>query len=212
MSAELFAGLAALALAPFVLVVVTSFVKVAVVLGVLRNAVGLRDVPSNHVITAVALVLAAFISAPVAEAMWASAAPIVTAEGGGRLAALLSAAPEIVEPLRLFLLEHADPAERAQLFELAVRLREGVTGVLTAESISVLVPAFVLTELHEAFAIGFLLFVPFLVLDLVVASVLVSLGMQGLPAAQVSLPFKLLLFVLVDGWSLVAHGLVEGYL
>ena len=120
--------------------------------------------------------------------------------------------PINAKPIKGFLLKHADESERLLLYELAMQLRTPEQQQsLEADDLIVATPAFVLTELKEAFIIGFLLFVPFLIVDLVVANILLSLGMHMLSPTTVSLPFKLLLFVLVDGWYLVVKGLILGY-
>jgi type III secretion protein R len=127
-------------------------------------------------------------------------------------AQILSAAAGVAEPLRSFLVKHGSAEERALFVDLARELRPPEEMDQIQESdLFVVIPAFVITELKEAFQIGFLIFLPFLVLDMVIANVLLALGMQTLSPSQVSLPFKILLFVAVDGWSLLARGLILGY-
>lgn len=210
--------LAALALLPFLLIMVTSFVKVAVVLSLLRTAIGAQQVPPNQVITGLAIVLSAYIMAPVAMDTYQVIEPVIVQMDSKEAPAptfkeYRKTAEEAAKPLRTFLLKHADQTERILLYELALELRsKEQQKSLTAEDMIITVPAFVLTELKEAFIIGFLLFIPFLIVDLVVANILLSLGMHMLSPTTVSLPFKLLLFVLVDGWYLVVKGLILGYL
>ncbi len=213
--------LAALSLIPFLLIMVTSFVKVAVVLSLLRTAIGAQQVPPNQVITGMAVILSVYIMAPVMMDTWQIVEPTVTAieqaQERGEDATL--SASEYLElgaaaghPLKGFLLKHADETERLLLYDLALQLRSPEQQAsLKPDDAIVLAPSFVLTELKEAFVIGFLLFVPFLIVDLVVANILLSLGMHMLSPTTVSLPFKLLLFVLVDGWYLVVKGLILGY-
>jgi type III secretion protein R len=224
------AALAALAALPLLLVVVTSFVKIAVVLGILRNALGIPGVPPAAVMMGVTVVLTAFIMAPVGLAMvqageqaLAEAPPEAPpppdgapAPPGGALNEgtaswdqISAVAAATVEPLRAFLSSHAHPDETALFVDLS--RHGGSTEAMAADDLLVLAPAFVVSELREAFEIGFLLFVPFLVLDLVVANILLGLGMPMLSPTAVSLPFKLLLFVVVDGWTLIAQGLVASY-
>ena len=118
----------------------------------------------------------------------------------------------MAEPLRSFLVKHGSPEERARFVDLARELRPPEEADAVRETdLFVVIPAFVVTELKEAFQIGFLVFLPFLVLDMVIANVLLALGMQTLSPSQVSLPFKILLFVAVDGWALLARGLILGY-
>lgn len=210
--------LAGLALLPFLLVMVTSFVKVAIVLSLLRSAIGAQQVPPNQVITGLAIVLSAYIMAPVAMDTYDVIEPVIARIDSKEAAPptfkeYRSTATEAAKPLRKFLLKHADETERVLLYELALELRTPKQQQdLGPEDLIIAVPAFVLTELKEAFVIGFLLFIPFLIVDLVVANILLSLGMHMLSPTTVSLPFKLLLFVLVDGWYLVVKGLILGYL
>jgi len=208
--------LAILALAPFLLTMVTSFAKIAIVLSLLRSAIGVQQVPPNQVITGLAIVLSIYIMAPVGYDIWNEVEPYVeqmeTDEFDDSFAGYVEVARTAAEPLRTFLLKHSSDEDRAMMLELALELREpDQRQGLDAQSLIVVIPAFVLTELAEAFTIGFILFVPFIVVDLVVANILLSLGMHMLSPTTISLPFKLLLFVLVDGWYLVIRGLVLGY-
>jgi type III secretion protein R len=199
-----------ISLVPFVGVMVTAFTKIVVVLSLLRNALGLQQVPPNVVINGMALVLTIYVMYPVGLQMAARAGNVQ--QIGSSTDALLKAADGAKEPLRDFLLKHSNPRERE--FFLAT-LRRGLEPA-QAESMSerdliVVVPAFVVSELAGAFQIGFLVFLPFLVIDLVVSNILMALGMMMLSPTTVSLPFKLLLFVLIDGWVKLAHGLVLSY-
>jgi type III secretion protein R len=208
--------LAGLALLPFFLIMVTSFVKIAVVLSLLRQAIGIQQVPPNQVITGLAIVLSAYIMAPVGIDMYTEVEPaLVELENGtfeSSLENYTSLGEKTFEPLKGFLIRHADEVDRALLWELAVEMRppDQRENVQT-DDLLVVIPAFVLTELKEAFTIGFLLFIPFIIVDLVIANILLSLGMHMLSPTTVSLPFKLLLFVLVDGWYLLIKGLILGY-
>jgi type III secretion protein R len=205
---ELLLLLGALALLPLALVTLTSFLKMAVVLSVVRSALGAPQVPPSSAITGLALLLTLVAMAPVGEATWAAfhAEP---AERG--LASTLAAAERASGPLRQFLARHARADDRVAFLELARRARPGGPAP-EAHDLPVLAPAFVVSELRRAFSMGFLVFLPFLVVDLVVASVLLALGLTQLSPTSVALPLKLLLFVAVDGWSLLARGLVLGYL
>jgi type III secretion protein R len=204
---ELLLLLGAAAVAPLLLVTLTSFLKMAVVLSVARSALGAPQVPPSTAVTGLALLLTAVAMGPVAEDSWRAlqAAP----EPRGAEAAL-AAAGRAVEPLRAFLLRHARPDDRATFLDLARRARPSAQA--GESDLSVVAPAFVVSELRRAFTIGFLVFLPFLVVDLVVANVVLALGLTQLSPTSVSLPFKLLLFVAVDGWRLLARGLVLGYL
>ncbi len=202
--------LAAMALVPFALVMLTSFSKVVVVLSITRSAMGTQQAPPTLVLTGLAAVLSAHIMAPTLERTYrAGEVSYSRVETGAQILAGLG---QVSQPLREFLVKHGSPEERARFVELARELRPPEEASLVAETdLAVIVPAFVLSELKEAFQIGFLVFLPFLVLDMVIANVLLALGMQSLSPSQVSLPFKILLFVAVDGWSLLARGLVLGY-
>jgi type III secretion protein R len=202
--------LAVMSLLPFVVLMLTSFSKIAVVLSLARSAMGTQQAPPTIVLTGLAAVLSAHIMAPVMERMYDSGRIAYQEVESG--AQILSAADRAAEPLRAFLIKHGSPDERARFVDLARELRPPEEADQVQElNLFVIIPAFVITELKEAFQIGFLIFLPFLVLDMVIANVLLALGMQTLSPSQVSLPFKILLFVAVDGWSLLARGLILGY-
>jgi type III secretion protein R len=203
-----------LAIAPFVAVMITSFTKIVVVLSLLRNALGLPQTPPNVVVNGLALVLSIYVMAPVGldiEANWKASgqsAALATRD----TQRLLAAVDAVKEPMRGFLVKHAAPRERAFFLKTLQR----VVGPERAERITdndfiVLIPAFTVSELSSAFQIGFLIFLPFLVIDLVVSNVLLAMGMMMMSPVTVSLPFKLLLFVLIDGWVKLVHGLVLSY-
>lgn len=209
-------ALGLLALLPFLLIMVSSFVKVAVVLSLLRTAIGAQSVPPNQVITGLAIVLSIYIMAPVGTQIYEEVAPTVEAfELSGTRPGFdeyRELAMRVGDPLRAFLDKHAHAVEKALLFDLAMELRPPEQRAqVERDDLMILIPAFVVSELKEAFTIGFILFVPFIVIDMVIANILLSLGMHMLSPTTISLPFKLLLFVLVDGWFLVVKGLVLGY-
>jgi type III secretion protein R len=212
--------MAALSLLPFALLMVTSFVRISVVLSILRSAIGAPQVPPSQVLTGLALVLTLAVMAPTGEKMFAAAAPLLTAAGAGAdlgsaqtVSALATAAQRAKEPLRDFLLKHTGARDRATFHALALKMRPAAERAgVTDRDLAIIVPAFVTSELRRAFEIGFLIFIPFLVIDMVVANLLLALGMHMLSPTTVSLPFKLLLFVVADGWTLVVRGLLESYL
>jgi len=212
--------MSALSLVPFALLMTTCFVKVAVVLSILRSAIGTPQVPPTPVITGLALILTVYVMAPTGERMYDAVKPVIALGSTSAdlanpqtLDQLEQAGARAKEPLRQFLLKHADKRDRATFYGLALRMRTTAERAsITDQDLLVIVPAFVTSELRRAFEIGFLLFIPFLVLDMVIANLLLALGMHLLTPTTVSLPFKLLLFVLADGWHLVARGLVESYL
>jgi type III secretion protein R len=211
--------MAALSLAPFVLLLMTSFVKIAVVLSILKSALGTAQIPPSSIITGLALVLTLFVMAPTGERMFRAVEPdlrIAPRAGsvlsGQSIAVVVGAAAKAREPLREFLLRHAGQGERATFFALALQGRSSDDRAsMSDRDFLVLVPAFVAAELRRAFQIGVLLFIPFLLIDLVISNFLVALGMNGLSPTSVALPFKLLLFVLADGWQLLLRGLVQSY-
>lgn len=211
-------ALASLGLAPFVLLMVTSFVKISVVLSIVRSALGTQQIPPTQVITGLAIILTVYIMAPVGQAMFRAADADGVTQGGDFMNVqsvdkLIKAAGKAKEPLRDFLLKKVTTKDRTLFYALALKLRKPEDrGSIGEKDFLILVPSFVVSELKEAFQIGFLLFVPFLVIDMVVANILLALGMQMLSPTTISMPFKLLLFVLVDGWYLIAKGLVVGYL
>ena len=202
--------LGALSLLPFAVMMLTSFAKISVVLSIARSAMGSQQLPPTTVLTGLAVVLTAHVMTPVAQDMYRA---IVQADvDPARQEEVLSAAGKAAEPLRMFLTKHGHAEDREMFVELGRELRGPArAGEVKEQDLSVVVPAFVISELKDAFQIGFVVFLPFLVLDMVVANILLALGMQTLSPTQVSLPFKLLLFVMVDGWGLLAKGLVLGY-
>jgi type III secretion protein R len=211
-------AMAALSLLPFVLLLMTSFVKIAVVLSVLKSALGTPQIPPAQVVTGLALILTIYVMAPTGERMYRAVEPLVGRAAGAdvlsghTVEALAAAADKAKEPLRDFLLKHATAKDRGVFHGLALRMRTaGERAGVSDRDFLVVVPAFLTSELRRAFEIGFLLFLPFLVVDMVIANLLLALGMHMLSPTTVSLPFKLLLFVLADGWQLLLRGLVESY-
>ncbi len=205
-------ALALVSLLPFVFMGVTAFVKISTVLQIVKSAIGAQSVPSNTVVMALATALTLIAMAPVGQRIFDKAAPLAT--GGRRDTTELveKGIEAVAEPMREFLKKNASAKERGRFYAVARNARpEAERQNVKPDDLSVLVPAFVVTELTEAFAVGFLIYLPFLIIDLVVANVLLALGMQMLNPTQVSLPFKLLLFVAIDGWGLLAQALVAGY-
>ncbi|MDP3234677.1 MAG: type III secretion system export apparatus subunit SctR [Myxococcales bacterium] len=202
--------MAALALVPFAIVMLTSFSKIVVVLSMVRSALGTQQAPPTMVLTGLAAVLSAHVMAPTMERMWTAGRTVEAEVGMGR--EMASRAGDIIAPLRDFLVKHGSAEERARFVETAKELRGADEAEAVSEDdLAIVIPAFVITELKEAFIIAFLIFLPFLVLDMLLANVLLALGMQTLSPSQVSLPFKILLFVAVDGWSLLSRGLILAY-
>jgi flagellar biosynthetic protein FliP len=201
---QLVALLTVLSLAPSILVMMTSFTRIVVVLSLLRTALGTATAPPNAVIIALALFLTAFVMGPALQHSYDEGIlPLANNQ-----ITVQQAFDRASGPLRTFMQKNV----REKDLQLFTGLSAEPPPATPEEmSLRVLVPAFMISELKRAFEIGFLLFLPFLIIDLVVASVLMSMGMMMLPPVVVSLPFKLIFFVLVDGWSLVAGSLIQSY-
>ena len=189
--------LTVLSIAPALLVLCTSFTRIVVVLSLTRNALGTPTIPPNQVLAGLPLFLSLFIMAPVAVA---DERPGAAALPQGRRSASPRPSTTGVKPLRTFMLKQTRKAELATMIQLS---KTGRPAKPEDVPLTTLIPAFVLSELKSAFIIGFVIFIPFLVIDLVVSSSLMSMGMMMLPPVLISLPFKLLLFVMVDGWALI---------
>ncbi len=204
-SLQLIALITLLSLAPGIAIMVTCFPFMVTVLAILRQAVGLQQSPPNMLIVSLALFLTYFVMEPVFTEAWQTGiAPLLDEE-----LELEPALARTLEPFRLFMAGRVDP----ETFRAMADLRPDAQGTaLSPEApLSVLVPSFMLSEIARAFQVGFLIFLPFLIIDLVVAAVLMSMGMMMVPPAIVSMPFKLAFFVIADGWALLAGSLVRGY-
>ena len=228
--------LVGLSLLPLVAMVATSYLKIVVVISLIRNALGIQSIPPNMVVNALAVILTFYIMAPVASESWgiiaetqkarnattAAAAPATA--GHGQAGAEPSAPAQLdlstldiekaAEPFRVFLSQHTAPRERAFFINTAEMLwgKEGEPAVVDPESFAILLPAFCVSELTKAFQIGFLVYLPFIAIDIIVSNILLAMGMMMVSPVTISLPFKLLLFVMVNGWTLLIQGLVKGYM
>ncbi len=204
-SIQLILLLTVLSLAPGLAVMVTCFPLIVTVLSILRTGIGLQQAPPNMLIISLALFLTYFVMEPVFTEAWAAGVAPWVAE----TIELDVAVPRIIEPFRVFMAARVD----SDTFSAMADLRPETLGLVASADapLSVLVPSFLLSELALAFQIGFLVFLPFLIIDLVVAAVLMSMGMMMVPPAIVSLPFKLAFFVVADGWTLIAGSLVRSY-
>ena len=201
---QLVALLTVLSLAPSILMMVTSFTRIIVVLSLMRSAMGLQQTPPNSVLISLALFLTAFVMAPTfTQAYQQGIAPLIAEEIDEAEAFTLT-----VKPFAEFMTDHVREQDLGLFLDIA-----NVEPPAAVEDIPfhVLAPAFLIGELRRAFEIGFLIFVPFLVIDMVVASILMSMGMMMLPPIMVSMPFKLIFFVLVDGWQLITGSLVQSF-
>ncbi len=213
-------ALASLSLLPFVIMSATSYVKISVVLNILRHALGAQQVPPASVVSAVAVVLTIYVMMPTIDKCRQVAGPLLEARSNENLfsrqnaAKIIDTLNAVKEPIREFL-RHNSSTAAVSLFHRLAHGRISGDGKTkqpaAANDLIVLFPSFLITELQEAFFIGFLIFLPFLVIELVVSNILLSLGMHMLNPTIISLPFKLLLFVSVSGWEILSQGLVIGY-
>ncbi|HBJ92557.1 MULTISPECIES: flagellar type III secretion system pore protein FliP [Ponticaulis] len=203
---QLIAIITVLSLAPSILVMTTSFVRIVVVLSLLRTAIGLQQSPPNAVIISLSLFLTGFVMAPTfGEAYQSGIAPYMS-----QAIDVDDAIPRTLAPVKAFMGEHVNETD-LELFVGFANL-ETLPDTAAEMPFEVLAPAFMISELKRAFEIGFMIFLPFLIIDLVVASILMSMGMMMLPPVTISLPFKLIFFVLVDGWRLLTGSLVESFI
>ncbi len=201
---QLLALITVLSLAPSILVMMTSFTRIVVVLSLLRSALGVQQSPPNTVIISLALFMTVFIMTPTLTEVYDTAVAPLVDEQIDEVEALERAAV----PVRAFMLRQVREKDLLLFLDLSGNERPESP---EATPMQVLIPAFIISELRRAFEIGFLLFVPFIVVDMVVASVLMSMGMMMLPPIMISLPFKLIFFVLVDGWHLVTGSLIQSF-
>ena len=224
--------LVGLSLIPFVAMIATSYLKIVVVMSLIRNALGIQSIPPNMVVNALAMILTFYIMAPVVSESWG-----ILAESQRARAAAVASAPKAdgqgatvqhpatldlsslelgkaAEPFRKFLSDHTAPRERAFFVKTAETLwsKDGEPALVDHESFWILLPSFCVSELTKAFQIGFLVYLPFIAIDIIVSNILLAMGMMMVSPVTISLPFKLLLFVMVNGWTLLIQGLVKGYL
>jgi flagellar biosynthetic protein FliP len=204
---QLTALIGLLSLAPSLLVMATAFTRIAIVLSLLRSAIGAQGVPPNPVLIGLALFLTLFVMHPVMEDSWRNGLVPMMEGRIGEIEGLAASA----EPFRKFMASQVHEGDLALFLDLAGLPPAPENARPDQLPWRALLPAFLVSELKRAFEIGFLIFLPFLVIDMVVASLLMSLGMMMLPPNVVSLPFKLIFFVLIDGWRLVAGSLVQGF-
>lgn len=201
---QIMAGLTILTIAPSILIMTTSFIRIVVVLSFLRNALSTQNVPSNQIVIALSLFITFYIMSP----YWSQAndnglqpylAGTITQE---------EALTQVVNPLRDFMFKQTRESDLALFVNLSQAERPE-----TQEQVSTftLIPAYIISELKTSFQMGFMIYIPFIVIDMIVASTLMSMGMMMLPPVMISLPFKILLFVMVDGWHLLIHSLIVSF-
>ncbi len=203
-------ALLALSLAPFVALMVTSYVKLSIVLSLVRNALGIQQIPPNMVINGLALILSLYIMAPVGLETY----DIITGtvNPNDKFDNILKSIGDAREPLREFLLKHSEKKERLFFAQSAKKMWQNESAQkLKDNDLVVLIPAFTVHELAKAFKIGFLIYLPFIIIDLIISNILLAMGMMMMSPMTVSLPFKLLLFVLTDGWTKLIHAMVLSY-
>ena len=204
LSLQILILLTILSLAPAILIMTTSFTRIVIVLSFIRNALATQQTPPNQVLIGLALFLTLFVMSPVmSEVNQQAFRPYMEEEIGFE-----EALNRAMQPLRQFMLRQTRQKDLALFINLS---GEGRVQDVNQVSNRALIPAFIISELKTAFQMGFLLFVPFLVIDMVVASTLMSMGMMMLPPVLISLPFKILLFIMVDGWNLVVQSLITGF-
>ncbi|NRO95257.1 EscR/YscR/HrcR family type III secretion system export apparatus protein [Paraburkholderia sp. NMBU_R16] len=200
----------AISLLPFVAMVVTSYAKIVVVFGLLRNAFGVQQVPPNMVLNGIAILVSLYVMAPVGmSALQSLQSQTISSQSTQAVIQVFGAARE---PFRTFLSKHANEREKRFFMRSAsVVWPKEMASSLKETDLIVLAPAFTLTELTDAFKIGFLLYIAFIVIDLIIANILLAMGLNQVTPTNIAIPFKLLLFVVMDGWSTLVHGLVMTY-
>lgn len=214
-SFSLIALFVGMSLLPFLAMVATSYLKIVVVISLVRNALGVQSIPPNMVVNAIALILSFYVMAPVVEKSWniykeESAINKVEKKQYDTQIAMKAA-----EPMREWLIKQTDEKSRAFFVSTAEQLwaKDGEeTAEVNPDSFFILIPSFCVSELTKAFQIGFLVYLPFIAIDIIVSNILLAMGMMMVSPVTISLPFKLLLFVMVNGWTLLIQGLVRGYI
>ena len=215
-----------LSLLPFMAMIATSYLKIVVVMSLIRNALGIQSIPPNMVINALAMILTFYIMAPVASESWSVVQEELARKGPAAETANAGAAGEsdgrwleaesvgrAVEPFRAWLSAHTSDRERAFFVSTAETLwaKGDEPAKVDPDNFCILLPSFCVSELTKAFQIGFLVYLPFIAIDIIVSNILLAMGMMMVSPVTISLPFKLLLFVMVNGWTLLIQGLVRGY-
>jgi len=201
-----------LGLAPFIAILTTSFVKIVIVIHMVRSALGLQQAPPNLAINGLAILLSMYVMAPVAmEAQERFNSHNVSVEDI-KNPALTVAINDALDPFKTFLIKHSSEQERHFFVQTTKKIwPRKYANKVTNNNLLILIPAFLISELTSAFQIGFLLYLPFIIIDLIISNILISMGMIMVSPIVISLPFKVLLFVLVDGWVRLVHGLILSY-
>ncbi len=205
------AGMAVLGLAPFFLMMVTSYVKIIVVTSLVRNALGVQQIPPAMVMNGLAMILTLFIMAPILMDMKLILDKRQVSEQL-TVSELIDTVKDISVPLKEFLIQNSDPVITKVFMQTAKKIwPKDKQDFISEENFLILVPAFTISELTKAFQIGFLLYLPFIVIDLIISNILLAMGMMMVSPMTISLPFKLLLFVTLDGWLKISQGLLLSY-
>jgi type III secretion protein R len=203
--------LAALSMLPMLLITTTAFLKTVIVLMITRNAIGVQQVPPSMAVYAIALMLTAYVMAPTLHAMTGPVGELL--DGKTKGSSWTQTAARTVEPLRVFMVERTKEEDRAAFLEKARKLWPAEQAEkATRDDFFIVVPAFMIAEIQAGFEMGFLVYIPFLVIDLIVSNLLLALGMQMMSPITVSLPIKIFLFVVVDGWGKLLHAILDTYL
>ncbi|MDR3205190.1 MAG: type III secretion system export apparatus subunit SctR [Deltaproteobacteria bacterium] len=204
--------IAIMGLLPFFLMMVTSYVKIVVVTSLVRNALGVQQIPPAMVLNGLAIILSIFVMAPVGHQTWALAKTVDLPAAHVEPRHLSEAIETLSPPLKSFLMKNTERYVLTTLIESAKRIwPESLRSMANNESFLMLIPAFAISELTEAFKVGFLLYLPFIVIDLIISNILLAMGMMMVSPMTISLPFKLLLFVTLEGWLKVCQGLLFSY-
>ncbi|HEX6705254.1 MAG TPA: type III secretion system export apparatus subunit SctR [Albitalea sp.] len=204
--------IAALTLMPLILITTTSFLKISIVLLIVRNALGVQQVPPTLALHAMALMMTAFVMAPTLRQM-ADVVQELRSAPAAQQQTLVQSAGAVVEPLRRFMLRHTKAEQRDVFLEKARKLwGEAHSKDATSKDFLILVPAFMISQMQAGFEMGFLIYVPFLVIDVLVSNILLALGMQMMSPMTLSVPLKLFLFVVVDGWGKLLNSMLDSYL
>ena len=202
----------AISLIPFVAMVATSYAKIVVVLGLLRNALGVQQVPPNMVLNGIAVLVSAYVMAPIGIQAMQTLQRTHRPPGADSSTVVFDVFDAAKEPFRQFLKTHAGEREKRFFVHSATVIwPKDIAAKVREDDLIVLAPAFTLTEMADAFKIGFLLYIAFVVVDLVIANVLMAMGLNQVQPTNIAIPFKLLLFVVMSGWSTLIHGLVMTY-
>ncbi len=212
------AVLIGLSLLPFIVMLLTSYVKMVMVLSLLRSALGVQQSPPNMVINGIALILTIYVMFPTGQAMWESIRPLTSQAGEVQLVSaegadfIFKAADKAKEPLRKFLMKNTRNKHLRGFFNLAQQFfPPNVRAKIKINDFIVLVPSYITSQVEDAFQIGVLIYLPFFIVDLVTSNILLAMGMMMLSPMTISLPLKLLLLVMIDGWSILVQGLVLSF-